>query len=280
MSISIFTTYTEPEKRNDPWKEAIECYKDFSDEVIVKGQNWPKEFTWDLIGKTFQEGFEESTGDWAIRMDIDYFFHEKYKDILPKVLMKYNDYPGVVFPQYQFFTPDRFQVKTRLCLALNKKKYPNIKLNGGGDLCLATLNDTLLSINNLPNVNIPIYQYDSMFRTKEIISTDRARFARAWNRFFLDYGNRGGGTDKEAFDAWYQDIRIKYKKHTNKLRRQDHPKYMIEKISNIRSDQFGFDAFGLKDKTSRTINDYLKGKKNLYIDGKINNLKLDRVSFK
>ena len=53
--------------------------------------------------------------------------------------MKYNDYPGVVFPQYQFFTPDRFQVKTRLCLALNKKKYPNIKLNGGGDLCLATL---------------------------------------------------------------------------------------------------------------------------------------------
>ena len=36
-----------------------------------------------------------------------------------------------------------------------------------------------------------------MFRTKEIISTDRARFARAWNRFFLDYGNRGGGTEKK-----------------------------------------------------------------------------------
>ena len=75
--------------------------------------------------------------------------------------------------------------------------------------------------------------------------------------------------EKEAFDAWYQDIKIKYKKHTNKLTRQDHPKYMIEKISNISSDQFGFDAFGLKDKTSRTINDYLKGKKNLYIDGRL-----------
>ena len=173
--------------------------QDFSDEVIVKGQNWPEEFKWDLIGKTFQEGFEESAGDWAIRMDIDYFFHEKYINVLPKVLEKYNDYPGVVFPQFQFFTPDRYQVKTRLCLALNKKKYPNIKLNGGGDLCLATLNENLLSINKLPNVNIPIYQYDSMFRTKKIISTDRARFARAGNRFFLDYGNRGGGTEERSF---------------------------------------------------------------------------------
>ena len=68
-------------------------------------------------------------------------------------------------------------------------------------------NGELLNVNNLPNLNIPIYQYDSMFRTKRIIAEDRARFARAWNRYFNEYGNRGGPTEKEAFDAWFDDVK-------------------------------------------------------------------------
>ena len=38
---------------------------------------------------------------------------------------------------------------------LNKKKYPNIKLNGGGDMCDPTLNGLLLDSKNVPVVNIP-----------------------------------------------------------------------------------------------------------------------------
>ena len=34
----------------DPWKEALDCYKDFADEVVV-GQNWKQEFSFDYIGK-------------------------------------------------------------------------------------------------------------------------------------------------------------------------------------------------------------------------------------
>ena len=34
MRISICTTMTNPEERMDPWKEATDCYKDFSDEII------------------------------------------------------------------------------------------------------------------------------------------------------------------------------------------------------------------------------------------------------
>ena len=39
MKISIFTSYTDPERRMDPWKEALDCYKDFADEVVVVGQS-------------------------------------------------------------------------------------------------------------------------------------------------------------------------------------------------------------------------------------------------
>ena len=57
MKISIATTYTNPDERQDPWKEAMACYEDFADEVIVTGENWPYDFSWDYIGKTFNEGF-------------------------------------------------------------------------------------------------------------------------------------------------------------------------------------------------------------------------------
>ena len=54
--LSIFTTMTNPEDRKDPWKEALNCYEELSDEVIVVGEDWPEEFEWDYIGKTFQNG--------------------------------------------------------------------------------------------------------------------------------------------------------------------------------------------------------------------------------
>jgi hypothetical protein len=280
MKISIFTTYTDPDLRNDPWKEAISCYEDFADEVVITGHNWPSEFSWELIGETFQEGFEKTTGDWALRMDIDYFFHEKHLSKLRRTLNKYTSFPGVVFPQYQFFTADRFQMKTRLCLALNKKYFSNIKLNAGGDLCLASLDNNILPVNKLPNVRIPVFQYDSMFRTKEIIANDRARFARAWYNYFGEFGNRGGDSPQKAYDAWFLDISKKYMKHVNKINYEDHPKYIQEKLEQLDSSQFGYDAFGLKGKIDRKILDTIKGKKEIYIDDLIYNLNLKKHIFK
>ena len=80
-----------PEERMDPWKEALSCFKDFADDVVIVGENWPYEFKWDQIGKVFQEGFDKSNGDWVIHMDIDNFFHEKNIDDLRRILIKYKE---------------------------------------------------------------------------------------------------------------------------------------------------------------------------------------------
>ena len=39
-------------------------------------------------------------------------------------------------------------------------------------MCLATLNSKLITARDVPNTNIPIYQYDSMFRSKQVIAED------------------------------------------------------------------------------------------------------------
>ena len=124
-SLSIFTSMTNAEKRNDAWEEALECYGSLADEVVIVGDDWPENFSWDYIGKTFQKGLDQCKSDWAIRMDIDYFFHEKDFIKIRKALDKYNSYPMIAFPQYQFFSYDRYQIKTRIGLAFNKKKFPS-----------------------------------------------------------------------------------------------------------------------------------------------------------
>ncbi len=265
-SLSIFTSMTNPESRNDPWEEALECYNYFADEVVIVGKDWPQEFKWDYIGQVFQNGFDQCSSDWAMRMDIDYFIHEKEKTKLLKLLEKYSDYPAVSFPQYQIFTPHRYQIKTRICLLFNKKKFGNIKLNGGGDLTLATLNGKLIEPNKVPMINIPIFQYESTFRTKKILLEDRARFSRAWFRQFNTYQSRGGSTEEEAYQAWLNEIIKRYPKHSFKLNLDEHPVFIRNKLSTIEEDQFGFDAFGLLNRTKFQKIYLLKGLREKYIN--------------
>ena len=261
MKISIFTHMTNPELRNDPWKESLECYEDLADEVVIVGENWPFEFKWDYIGKVFQEGFDKCSGDWAINMPIDYIFHEKDIEKIKIKLNKYSDSPAVAFPQHQIFTPDRYFMQSKVCIALNKKNFPNIKLNGGGDLCLPTLNSERIMPESVPQTNIPLWNYDKVFGTKETISVDRARFARAWFEQFNDWGVFGGPTPEEAFEAWLSMIKIRYKKHTLKIKPEQHPKYIKKNLERLEQNQFGFDAFGLKSEVKSDIIDLLRSYK-------------------
>lgn len=251
---------TNPEERMDPWEEALECYNDFADEVIVTGKDWPYNFSWDHIGKTFQEGLEKSTGDWCIRMDLDYFFHENDFDYIKYFIKKNNDYPAVAFLKKQFFTPDRYQLQSKICIAVNKKKFPEIKLNGGGDLCFPTLNNELIDVNKIPICKKPIWNYDMMFKTKDIISEERLRFGKAWFDYFGNWGIFGGSTEEEAFNAWFNWIQSKYRKHVFNINFEDHPKYIKEKLLNLDEGQFGYSCFDLKNKIKKDPKEILKRK--------------------
>ena len=113
-------------------------------------------------------------------------------------------------------------------------------------LCQPTLNGNQLVHKNAANLNTPIFQYDSIFRTKEIISEDRARFAKAWNTYFGNYGTRGGPEPNQAFDAWFEMIKERYLYHVLKIDIDSHPKYIKERLNNINEDEFGYDLFGYK----------------------------------
>ena len=93
---------TDPESRRDPWKEAIECYEDLADEIVITGENWKYDFSWEEIGKFFQDGFDKATGDWVLRMDLDYFFMKIISKIR-KFLNSNSKEPVVAFLSIKFF---------------------------------------------------------------------------------------------------------------------------------------------------------------------------------
>jgi glycosyltransferase involved in cell wall biosynthesis len=298
--ISIFTTLTNPEKRQDAWKEAIQSYTDFADEVVVVVgdesdhdldfpnrekvrviySSWPKEFDWTFIGQQFQKGYDACTGDWVFRMDLDYIIHEDDFDDIKEFLKTCNA-PSACMPKKQFLLVDRFKCKSLVPIVFNKKKYGNrIKLDAGGDLCQPSLDGVELKVDDLPiisrkvytvigdnvtqqqikdrlpdlkeedgqyyvmNKGIHIWNYDFCFKHKETIKHDFGRFARAWYKTFKTY-TLGGPDDKSAFE-YFKRMQIGRLKSGGwaECDIDQHPKYIKDKIINIKPSQFGYDVWG------------------------------------
>ena len=249
----------------DPWKESIACYEKLADEVIILGKNFKKEFEFSDFGPMFDDGFNKASGDWVIKMDIDTMIHEKDFDSLYTLMKKYNDYPALSMRKFQFFSPFRFHTKSRMGMVLNKKSYKNVKFNGGGDGCDPTVNGVHINEKNVPRVKIPFWNYDSTFKTKEVISEDRARFARAWQRTFGDYGDRGGPDPEGAFDAWYKMVNERFSKHVFESSISDHPIFIQSKLKSLNESHFGFSLFGLNEKVKRSPLNYFDAIQERYL---------------
>jgi hypothetical protein len=272
MKLSIFTTVKDPDRRGDTAKEALKCYYDLADEiVIVDGatgyssglfnkdfhkenepkhklllNQWPKEFSWEFIGQQFQRGFEACTGDWVIHADLDFIFHEDDFSAIRKAMEDNPDAPALSFWKYQFIQPDRYNLKSRLVIAVNKGKYGDrIKFNSGGDLCQPSLDGKLIKPDDVPEARIPLWNYEKLLKTKEQVKDDVGRMERAYKRHFgkTQYGS--DGTDDDAFNCWIEAQKGKLAKPQAKLSLDKHPKYIQETIKNLKPDQFGAGGWGL-----------------------------------
>lgn len=264
MKLSIFTTITEPLKRQDPFFEAIDCYTDLADEVVIvdgatkvdsdelKGllerlpeeklnkikwvyYEWPDDFEWPFIGQQFQRGYEACTGDWVIRCDLDYFFHENDISKIRHKLKEMNNTTAVSFWKYQFLLVDRYNIKSRTVMAVNKRlKGHSIKFNSGGDLCQPSIDGIELKADNLPEIRLPFYNYDFCFKEKGVIEKDWKRFRGAWHRCFgSDFGEF-----KSMMVGRFNGREFK------KVGLDEHPKYVRAIVNNITSKQFGHSMFG------------------------------------
>lgn len=267
MRLSVFTTITNPVRRQDPFAQAIDCYTEMADEVVVvdgdpthspmknitrfNGKDiivvespWPKEFSWEFIGQQFQRGYEAATGDWVIHADIDFFFHERIFGVLRRRLQSITG-PAAHFYKWQFILPDRYNVKSRLVIAVNKGVYGDrIRFDSGGDLCQPSLDGVELKPDQVPETGLAIYNYEKMLKTQEQIKEDVGRMARAWKRYWHE--NKLGDDDESAYYKWLTMATGRLRKPQRRIRLGEHPKYIQETIRHLKRNQWGHSAFGIE----------------------------------
>src|SRR3990167_2221818 len=105
MEVSCHTTITNPEENQYPYIEAITSYCALADEVIVVDGGstdgslekilaispkvkivtlpWPQDkWDWWELPRHINYGLDRCTGDWCVKMDIDYVIHENE---IPKI---------------------------------------------------------------------------------------------------------------------------------------------------------------------------------------------------
>jgi len=257
MRIGSFITITRPEQRGDTYKECLTAANGFSDVVtIINGEeSWPREFGWDLIGKHFQAGYATTDADWVIHLDTDFIVHEDDYDAIRAACQANNEAPALSFWKYQFILPDRYNLKSRLVIAVNKGKYGDrIRFDSGGDLCQPSLDGRELTPDLVPEARIPFYNYEKILKNRSQVRDDVGRMARAWERYF-ENNKLGGPDDESAFSEWLKMTVGRFKRPQERVALSFHPRVMRDTINNLTPEQFGYSGFGYLGE-----NDYVRGR--------------------
>lgn len=255
MVIGCFITITNPKERGDLfdqcYKMATECFDVVT--VIDGKETWPKEFSWPVIGEHFQKGYEQCNADWVFHLDCDFIFHEKDFKAIREACETYDESPALSFYKWQFVLPDRYNLKSRLVLAVNKKRYGDrIKFNSGGDLAQPSIAGKYISPNDVPEAKVPFYNYEKILKTKKQITDDQGRMERAWYRHFGQYQMSKDGSDEDSYKCWLEMQLGRFQKPQKHIKLEEHPAVMIDAIKNLKPEQFGYSMFGVQE------NDYVK----------------------
>lgn len=279
MTISIITTITRPEERQDNWKEAIACYLDLANEVVVvygdKGDKelldrhfsdyrnikfvyvpWPYEWNWIELPRHLNAGLAECNSDWVMRCDIDFFISKEMFWMLKEQLGRVPDNIDVLsISKFNAIYGGRY---------LMKGSIPIVFRNGVGigfgeilgedtDLCYPVRvkshrvvgEDYMLPVGDRPGTmrsGVQFWNYGYFFKTKDFTRKEFFRMSRAWNRFFGNW--EFGNTERGAFKYFMNMERERYDM-AKPCSLEMHPECIREVVSKLTPEQFGYDGWGL-----------------------------------
>jgi hypothetical protein len=247
LTLGAFITITRPLERGDLYLECAAQAKKLCDKVtVIDGEeSWPQEFDWPLIGHHFQAGYVSTEADWVLHLDTDFILHEEDFSTITAAIKQHNDSPALSFWKYQFILPDRYNLKSRLAIAVNKGKYGNrIRFDSGGDLCQPSLDGRYIEPGSIPEARVPIYNYEKLLKTKQQLAEDCGRMERAYHRHFHKYQMGSNGSNQSALEAYFKLVKGRFTKPQELVPLSFHPEIMRGAIANLAASQFGYDGLG------------------------------------
>jgi hypothetical protein len=261
MTKGAYILMQNPLTNGYPYQECITCCLDIFDEIlIVDGgtndgsfeklpkddcikiikRDWPEDASWDYLCEQYNYGLQNLTTDWRMKVDADYIFHEK--DIQNIKNLFQSSALGYTFEKYCFNLIDRYRTKTKILLAVNYSTIPNVYINDNDQF---QNGDKIYFDTDFINSGIPVYNYDNCFKTKKNIGEVMHKLATA---AAAKYGINWGYDSKEkAIEFMTTTARTRFDGHNqNIIKIEDHPKYIQDKIRQLKQDKLGYSLFDYK----------------------------------
>ena len=91
-------------------------------------------------------------------------------------------------------------------------------------------------------LGISFFNYDYTFKTEDFVKKEFARFSRARHRYFGTWD--WGSTEEASFNVFLNMMRGRLRQCVYKIPWQNQPKYIRDKIRDIRPEQFGHSGWG------------------------------------
>lgn len=229
-----------------------------------------------MYGEQYQKGFEATTGDWVIKADIDYFFHEDDWDDIRMSLEVSND-DVLYMEKRQLILTNKYKTKALLPIIFRGSLRGRVRFDSGLDYTYPRVDSKIVSDKNkvlcrksyvvvsdnvteeqitsrLPErvgqenmycmVNrIPFYNYDFTFKDKKTIARDYLKQSKAK---YIKTGSHWGLTKSEALKVFttMQLGKLKSKGWID-FPVEKQPKHIQEKIRNLKPEQLGYNIWGL-----------------------------------
>ncbi len=278
MKRSVLTMITKPDERQDMWREALENYITFADEVIVvvgdiKTYNdcvsnikvkyvhlhWPENWDYIELPRHLNYGLHHCTGDWVLKLDIDQLLDDNFFNKIRGQIGKAIKYKvrGLGLEKRAFVGNNKYRSKGKQVIMF--KRDDDIRFGEmivpdkeyAGDLCQPIIVEGWKNMfsYNLPygklvdftNSNMIYWNYNYVFKTQEVSKAHFWRFVRAYKEW-ADI--RFGVDEASSWDFFNRMVLKYYQDAQKKVKLSDHPIAIRVRIKRLTEDKLGYNLWG------------------------------------
>lgn len=277
MKLSIIGLTANPTEKQYAWKEALASYVDQADEVIIinGGTEFlntegvteimkpdPPIWNWAEHAKNLNMALDVATGDWIIKIDLDWVFHDKDMARLRRRLgsSEAQNFMVATMQKKTYYPVGRYVQKGRIPIIINKNDKERVRFGRDYDNYTdltypirVNPNRPVLDEHKVPvgkllmedewaKTGIEFWNFDYTFSTYENMKKKWMRMSKSHRVYF---GNTlWGDTEEEAEQLFLKNMRGKIAK-SFPVDVEELPKYIRERITNIKPEEFGFNGWGL-----------------------------------
>ena len=230
---------------------------------------WEEDWKYSRMGKNFNRGYSECSGDIIIKFDVDYILHEDaWKSSDPKINFRAecerafkNNALIISFSRLNFIQPHGYFWKKQKSLAINREglRKRNVRAIYGFDpvewkFGYEPITDWKI-VNDVPEgtllrqtgnthyaPHVKVFNYGFMFCDKEAFKWIRYRHVLAERRQLgraLDISEDLPYNEHIKGCRHYMNSRVLYD-----ITLKGHPAIIQDKIRNLKPNQMGYDLFG------------------------------------